>query len=162
MFAASFDSKMGCLYSVFDVKKQGKTVWVVRARNWKLRGGENRLSGLLEGVSHARDDDMMIDFTSHALCLDRNENDDARKNRGRAKGVRRRISQTTAMDSTMGVGFWSDKNEELSGGGRAHHACRQGVGWDFTGDEVMRESEGKRVERGRQTAEKLGEMKKWL
>ncbi|KAL4341728.1 hypothetical protein GQ457_08G026770 [Hibiscus cannabinus] len=23
MFAASFDSKMGCLYSVFDVKKQG-------------------------------------------------------------------------------------------------------------------------------------------
>ncbi|KAL4296797.1 hypothetical protein GQ457_12G030070 [Hibiscus cannabinus] len=43
--------KMGCLYSVFDVKKQGKPVWVVRARNWKLRGGENRLSGLLEGVS---------------------------------------------------------------------------------------------------------------
>ncbi|KAL4377083.1 hypothetical protein GQ457_02G022670 [Hibiscus cannabinus] len=53
MFAESFDSKMGCLYSVFDVKKQGKTVWVVRARNWKLRGGENRLSGLLEGVSIA-------------------------------------------------------------------------------------------------------------
>ncbi|KAL4281050.1 hypothetical protein GQ457_03G023370 [Hibiscus cannabinus] len=53
MFAASFDSKMGCLYSVFDVKKQGKPVWVVRARNWKLRGGENRLSGLLEGVSIA-------------------------------------------------------------------------------------------------------------
>ncbi|KAL4280719.1 hypothetical protein GQ457_03G015580 [Hibiscus cannabinus] len=51
MFAASFDSKIGCLYSVFDVKKQGKPVWVVRARNWKLRGGENRLSGLLEGVS---------------------------------------------------------------------------------------------------------------
>ncbi|KAL4296895.1 hypothetical protein GQ457_09G007230 [Hibiscus cannabinus] len=44
---------MGCLYSVFDVKKQGKTVWVARARNWKLRGGENRLSGLLEGVSIA-------------------------------------------------------------------------------------------------------------
>ncbi|KAL4368205.1 hypothetical protein GQ457_05G035940 [Hibiscus cannabinus] len=42
---------MGASYSVFDVKKQGKTVWVVRARNWKLRGGENRLSGLLEGVS---------------------------------------------------------------------------------------------------------------
>ncbi|KAL4308847.1 hypothetical protein GQ457_01G013430 [Hibiscus cannabinus] len=53
MFAASFDSKMGCLYSVFDVKKQGKQIWVVRARNWKLRGGENRLSGLLEGVSIA-------------------------------------------------------------------------------------------------------------
>ncbi|KAL4311407.1 hypothetical protein GQ457_01G025710 [Hibiscus cannabinus] len=51
MFSASFDSKMGCLYYVFDVKKQGKPVWVVRARNWKLRGGENRLSGLLEGVS---------------------------------------------------------------------------------------------------------------
>ncbi|KAL4383472.1 hypothetical protein GQ457_15G022970 [Hibiscus cannabinus] len=50
-FAASFDSKMGCLYSVFDAKKQGKPVWVVRARNWKLRGGEHRLSGLLEGVS---------------------------------------------------------------------------------------------------------------
>ncbi|KAL4312189.1 hypothetical protein GQ457_01G014700 [Hibiscus cannabinus] len=29
----------------------GKPVWVVRARNWKLRGGENRLLGLLEGVS---------------------------------------------------------------------------------------------------------------
>ncbi|KAL4297629.1 hypothetical protein GQ457_12G012070 [Hibiscus cannabinus] len=53
MFAASFDSKMGCLYSVFYVKKQGKPVWVVRARNWKLREGENRLSGLLEGVSIA-------------------------------------------------------------------------------------------------------------
>ncbi|KAL4335496.1 hypothetical protein GQ457_07G005770 [Hibiscus cannabinus] len=37
MFAASFDSKMGCLYSVFDVKKQGKPVLVVQARNWKLR-----------------------------------------------------------------------------------------------------------------------------
>ncbi|KAL4367436.1 hypothetical protein GQ457_05G034710 [Hibiscus cannabinus] len=68
MFAASFDSKMGCLYSVFDVKKQGKTVWVVRARNWKLRGDENRFSVLLERVLHARDDDMIIDFTSHALC----------------------------------------------------------------------------------------------
>ncbi|KAL4297602.1 hypothetical protein GQ457_12G018500 [Hibiscus cannabinus] len=42
---------MGCLYSFFDVKKKGKSVWVVRARNWKLRGGENRLSRLLEGVS---------------------------------------------------------------------------------------------------------------
>ncbi|KAL4383243.1 hypothetical protein GQ457_15G019200 [Hibiscus cannabinus] len=51
MFAASFESKMGCLYYVFDVKKQGKPVWVVRARNWKLRGGENRLLGFLEGVS---------------------------------------------------------------------------------------------------------------
>ncbi|KAL4283920.1 hypothetical protein GQ457_16G014320 [Hibiscus cannabinus] len=51
MFAASFDSKMGCLYSFFDAKKQGKPAWVVRTRNWKLRGGENRLSGLLEGVS---------------------------------------------------------------------------------------------------------------
>ncbi|KAL4380102.1 hypothetical protein GQ457_02G030600 [Hibiscus cannabinus] len=51
MYAASFDSKMGCLYSVFNVKKQGKPVWVVRTKNWKLRGVENRLSGLLEGVS---------------------------------------------------------------------------------------------------------------
>ncbi|KAL4378205.1 hypothetical protein GQ457_02G033720 [Hibiscus cannabinus] len=51
MFAASFDSKMGCLYSVFDAKKQGKSAWVVRTKNWKLREGENRLSGLLEGVS---------------------------------------------------------------------------------------------------------------
>ncbi|KAL4326265.1 hypothetical protein GQ457_11G030420 [Hibiscus cannabinus] len=42
---------MGCLYSVFNVKKQGKPVWVVRTRNWKLRGVENRLSGLLGGVS---------------------------------------------------------------------------------------------------------------
>ncbi|KAL4376939.1 hypothetical protein GQ457_02G032720 [Hibiscus cannabinus] len=62
MFAASFDSKMGCLYSVFDVKKQGKTVWVVRARNWKLRRGENRLSGLLEGVSHRS-----LSFQAYAL-----------------------------------------------------------------------------------------------
>ncbi|KAL4323957.1 hypothetical protein GQ457_11G029440 [Hibiscus cannabinus] len=53
MFAASFDSKMGCLYSVFDVKKQGKPVWEVRTRNWKLREGGNRLSGLLEGISIA-------------------------------------------------------------------------------------------------------------
>ncbi|KAL4362223.1 hypothetical protein GQ457_04G015080 [Hibiscus cannabinus] len=53
MFAASFDSKIGCLYSVFDAKKQGKPAWVVRTRNWKLWGGENRLSGLLEGVSIA-------------------------------------------------------------------------------------------------------------
>ncbi|KAL4386063.1 hypothetical protein GQ457_09G020250 [Hibiscus cannabinus] len=53
MFAASFDSKMGCLYSVFDAKKQGKPAWVVRTKNWKLREGENRLSGLLEGVSIA-------------------------------------------------------------------------------------------------------------
>ncbi|KAL4273044.1 hypothetical protein GQ457_13G016700 [Hibiscus cannabinus] len=51
MFAASFDSKMGCLYSVFNVKKQRKPAWVIRTRNWKLRGVENRLSGLLEGVS---------------------------------------------------------------------------------------------------------------
>ncbi|KAL4289836.1 hypothetical protein GQ457_14G020100 [Hibiscus cannabinus] len=53
MFAASFDSKMGCLYSVFDAKKQGKPAWVVRTKNWKLREGENRLSGLLEGISIA-------------------------------------------------------------------------------------------------------------
>ncbi|KAL4355304.1 hypothetical protein GQ457_06G014700 [Hibiscus cannabinus] len=53
MFAASFDSKMGCLYSVFDVKKQGKPIWEVQTRNWNLRGGENRLSGLLEGISIA-------------------------------------------------------------------------------------------------------------
>ncbi|KAL4273848.1 hypothetical protein GQ457_13G013900 [Hibiscus cannabinus] len=53
LFAASFDSKMGCLCSVFDVKKQGKPIWEVRTRNWKLREGENRLSGLLEGISIA-------------------------------------------------------------------------------------------------------------
>ncbi|KAL4323945.1 hypothetical protein GQ457_11G030430 [Hibiscus cannabinus] len=41
---------MGCLYSVFNVKKQGKLVWVVRTRNWKLRGVENRLSGLRLGL----------------------------------------------------------------------------------------------------------------
>ncbi|KAK8510548.1 hypothetical protein V6N12_055477 [Hibiscus sabdariffa] len=51
MFAASFDSKMECLYSVFDVKKQGKPIWEVRTKNWKLRGGEDQLSGLLEGIS---------------------------------------------------------------------------------------------------------------
>ncbi|KAL4312717.1 hypothetical protein GQ457_01G018780 [Hibiscus cannabinus] len=48
-----FDSKMGCLCSVFVVKKQGKPIWEVRTRNWKLREGENRLSGLLEGISIA-------------------------------------------------------------------------------------------------------------
>ncbi|KAL4340965.1 hypothetical protein GQ457_08G028330 [Hibiscus cannabinus] len=53
MFAATFDSKMGCLYSVFDVKKQVKPILAVRMRNWKLQGGENRLSGLLEGISIA-------------------------------------------------------------------------------------------------------------
>ncbi|KAL4304048.1 hypothetical protein GQ457_10G011470 [Hibiscus cannabinus] len=53
MFAASFDSKMGCLYSVFHVNKQGKPIWEVRTRNWKLWEGENRLSGLLEGISIA-------------------------------------------------------------------------------------------------------------
>ncbi|KAL4383506.1 hypothetical protein GQ457_15G017090 [Hibiscus cannabinus] len=52
LFAASFDSKMGCLCSVFDVKKQGKPIWEVRTRYWKLREGENRLSGLLEGISN--------------------------------------------------------------------------------------------------------------
>ncbi|KAL4297033.1 hypothetical protein GQ457_12G015730 [Hibiscus cannabinus] len=41
---------MGCLCSVFDVKKQGKPIWEVRTRNWKIREGENRLSGLLEGI----------------------------------------------------------------------------------------------------------------
>ncbi|KAL4339712.1 hypothetical protein GQ457_08G026950 [Hibiscus cannabinus] len=41
MFVASFDSKMGCLCSVFDVKKQGKPIWEVRTRNWKLREGES-------------------------------------------------------------------------------------------------------------------------
>ncbi|KAL4376493.1 hypothetical protein GQ457_02G033130 [Hibiscus cannabinus] len=47
-----FDSKMGSLCSVFDVKKQGKLIREVRTRYWKLREGENRLSGLLEGISH--------------------------------------------------------------------------------------------------------------
>ncbi|KAL4334005.1 hypothetical protein GQ457_07G001290 [Hibiscus cannabinus] len=53
MFSASFDSKMGCLCSIFYVKKQGKPIWEVRMRNWKLREGESRLSGLLEGISIA-------------------------------------------------------------------------------------------------------------
>ncbi|KAL4273656.1 hypothetical protein GQ457_13G015190 [Hibiscus cannabinus] len=35
----------------FFVKKQGKLIWEVRTRNWKLREGESRLSGLLEGIS---------------------------------------------------------------------------------------------------------------
>ncbi|KAK9034362.1 hypothetical protein V6N11_050529 [Hibiscus sabdariffa] len=51
LFAASFDSKMGCLCSVFAVKKQGKLIWEVRTRYWKLREGENRVSVLLEGIS---------------------------------------------------------------------------------------------------------------
>ncbi|KAK9006555.1 hypothetical protein V6N11_018892 [Hibiscus sabdariffa] len=34
---------MRSLCSVFDVKKQGKPVWEVRTRYWKLREGENRL-----------------------------------------------------------------------------------------------------------------------
>ncbi|KAL4367235.1 hypothetical protein GQ457_05G022920 [Hibiscus cannabinus] len=44
---------MGCLCTIFDVKKQGKPIREVRTRNWKLREGENRLSGLLEGISIA-------------------------------------------------------------------------------------------------------------
>ncbi|KAL4341763.1 hypothetical protein GQ457_08G028000 [Hibiscus cannabinus] len=38
------------LYSVFAVKEQGKPIWEVRTRYWKLREGENRLSVLLEGI----------------------------------------------------------------------------------------------------------------
>ncbi|KAK8515215.1 hypothetical protein V6N12_019263 [Hibiscus sabdariffa] len=41
---------MRSLCSVFDVKKQGKPIWEVRTRYWKLREGENRLSVLLEGI----------------------------------------------------------------------------------------------------------------
>ncbi|KAK8544911.1 hypothetical protein V6N13_123219 [Hibiscus sabdariffa] len=41
---------MRSLCFVFDVKKQGKPVWEVRTRYWKLREGENRLSVLLEGI----------------------------------------------------------------------------------------------------------------
>ncbi|KAL4352108.1 hypothetical protein GQ457_06G010370 [Hibiscus cannabinus] len=51
LFAASFDSKMGILCSVFDVKKHGKPIREVRTRYWKLREGENRLSVLLEDIS---------------------------------------------------------------------------------------------------------------
>ncbi|KAL4289466.1 hypothetical protein GQ457_14G001180 [Hibiscus cannabinus] len=32
-------------------RKWGKLIWEVRTRNWKLLEGENRLSGLLEGIS---------------------------------------------------------------------------------------------------------------
>ncbi|KAL4339323.1 hypothetical protein GQ457_08G024110 [Hibiscus cannabinus] len=32
---------------------EGKPIWEVRMRNWKLREGENRLPGLLEGISIA-------------------------------------------------------------------------------------------------------------
>ncbi|KAL4388467.1 hypothetical protein GQ457_09G019630 [Hibiscus cannabinus] len=51
LFAASFVSKMGCLCSFFDVKKHGKPIREVRMRYWKLREGESRLLGLLEGIS---------------------------------------------------------------------------------------------------------------
>ncbi|KAK8574400.1 hypothetical protein V6N12_062094 [Hibiscus sabdariffa] len=51
LFAASFDSKMGCLRSVFAAKKQGKPIREVRTRFWKLREGENQLLVLLEGIS---------------------------------------------------------------------------------------------------------------
>ncbi|KAL4362323.1 hypothetical protein GQ457_04G018300 [Hibiscus cannabinus] len=37
----------------FDVKKQGKPIWEVQTWYWKLREGEIRLSGLLEGISIA-------------------------------------------------------------------------------------------------------------
>ncbi|KAL4277830.1 hypothetical protein GQ457_03G019600 [Hibiscus cannabinus] len=46
MFAASFERK---------------PIWEVRTRNWKLRGGENRLSGLLEGISVSRNFFYMIE-----------------------------------------------------------------------------------------------------
>ncbi|KAL4326223.1 hypothetical protein GQ457_11G032460 [Hibiscus cannabinus] len=31
---------------------EGKPIWEVRTRYWKLREGENRLSVLLEGIPH--------------------------------------------------------------------------------------------------------------
>ncbi|KAK9037636.1 hypothetical protein V6N11_022540 [Hibiscus sabdariffa] len=36
-----------------QILQEGKPAWVVRTRNWKLRGGENRLPGLLGSVSIA-------------------------------------------------------------------------------------------------------------
>ncbi|KAL4368010.1 hypothetical protein GQ457_05G020140 [Hibiscus cannabinus] len=69
LFAASFDSKMGSLCSVFDVKKQGKLIREVRTRYWKLREGENRLSGLLEGISgEGMRNDAMGSWHSCAFC----------------------------------------------------------------------------------------------
>ncbi|KAL4281151.1 hypothetical protein GQ457_03G012990 [Hibiscus cannabinus] len=41
---------MRSLYSVLAIKKQGKPIWEVRMRYWKLREGENQLSMLLEGI----------------------------------------------------------------------------------------------------------------
>ncbi|KAL4346467.1 hypothetical protein GQ457_17G014380 [Hibiscus cannabinus] len=41
MFAASFDSKMGFLYSAFDVKKQGKSVWY----DFRVYGSVNKQWG---------------------------------------------------------------------------------------------------------------------
>ncbi|KAK8478802.1 hypothetical protein V6N11_060064 [Hibiscus sabdariffa] len=41
------------VFHAYQILQEGKPAWVVRTRNWKLRGGENRLSGLLEGVSIA-------------------------------------------------------------------------------------------------------------
>ncbi|KAL4378882.1 hypothetical protein GQ457_02G032880 [Hibiscus cannabinus] len=37
----------------FLCQETGKPIWEVRTRNWKLREGENRLSGSLEGISIA-------------------------------------------------------------------------------------------------------------
>ncbi|KAL4376764.1 hypothetical protein GQ457_02G027310 [Hibiscus cannabinus] len=39
------------LFHFRQFNNRGKSAWVVQTRNWKLRGVENRLSGLLEGVS---------------------------------------------------------------------------------------------------------------
>ncbi|KAL4339376.1 hypothetical protein GQ457_08G024930 [Hibiscus cannabinus] len=46
---------MRSLYSVFTVKKQGKPIWEVRTRYWKLREGETRVSVLLEGIPLGRE-----------------------------------------------------------------------------------------------------------
>ncbi|KAL4278247.1 hypothetical protein GQ457_03G020180 [Hibiscus cannabinus] len=44
---------------------RGKPIWEVRTRNWKLWEGENRLSGLLEGISDALHDG--IKFLSNVV-----------------------------------------------------------------------------------------------
>ncbi|KAK8515213.1 hypothetical protein V6N12_019261 [Hibiscus sabdariffa] len=66
---------MRSLCSFFDVKKQGKPVWEVRTRYWKLREGENRLSVLLEGipitslVEARRQEDQDLRFLKHDFEL---------------------------------------------------------------------------------------------
>ncbi|KAL4332679.1 hypothetical protein GQ457_07G003860 [Hibiscus cannabinus] len=65
---------MRCLCSVFDVKKQGKPIWEVRTRNWKLWEGHEyaRNVGFERITSYASTRPIVIDqfYCPHNHCKD--------------------------------------------------------------------------------------------